>query len=78
LQRIAERVVMMALDGDKDGISEIGNRLDGKARQQIDAEVGTTFHIHWSLPPYPLERAQPLGPGHARWRSSVQFGHGFP
>lgn len=35
----------MALDGDKDAISEIGNRLDGKARQAIDA-VGTTFHVH--------------------------------
>jgi hypothetical protein len=48
---------MMALDGDLDAIHEIGNRLDGKPRQQIAAEVGTTFHVHWSLPPHPLETA---------------------
>jgi hypothetical protein len=55
--------VLMALEGDLAAIIEIGNRLDGKARQQMDAELGTTFHIHWSLPPHPLERA--LGEDHS-------------
>jgi hypothetical protein len=57
LGRIAQRVVLMALDGDKDVISEIANRLDGRPRQQIDAGVQTTVRIHWPLPPSPLEQA---------------------
>jgi hypothetical protein len=39
LDRIAERVVLMALAGDKDAITEIGNRLDGKPGQSIDATI---------------------------------------
>src|SRR4051812_34348185 len=35
LDKIAEQVVKKALDGDKDSIAEIGNRLDGKPAQAI-------------------------------------------
>lgn len=37
LEKIAEKVVLGALAGDKDCIAEIGNRLDGKPAQTIDA-----------------------------------------
>lgn len=35
LNRIAERVVRRALEGDKDCVAEIANRLDGKAVQGV-------------------------------------------
>lgn len=35
LDRIAEKVVVMALGGDRDSITEIGNRLDGKPAQVV-------------------------------------------
>lgn len=35
LDRIARKVVQMALQGDLDAIEEIGNRLDGKPAQAI-------------------------------------------
>jgi hypothetical protein len=35
LDKIAEQVVIKAVDGDKDSIAEIGNRLDGKPAQAI-------------------------------------------
>jgi hypothetical protein len=57
LERIAQRVVDKALDGDRDAIVEIGNRLDGKPRQEIAADFDATFHIHWPLPPSALEDA---------------------
>ena len=36
LNKIAERVVRNALDGDKDSWVEIGNRMDGKPAQAVD------------------------------------------
>jgi hypothetical protein len=57
LERIARRVVSMALDGDRGAINEIGNRLDGRPRQQIDTGIATTVRINWPLPPSPLEQA---------------------
>jgi hypothetical protein len=36
LRKIAEVVVNKALEGDKDAINEIGNRLDGKPAQAIE------------------------------------------
>lgn len=36
LSKIAERVVIQALAGEKDAIQEIGNRLDGKAAQSVE------------------------------------------
>jgi hypothetical protein len=35
LDKIAEQVVIKAIAGDKDAITEIGNRLDGKPAQAI-------------------------------------------
>jgi len=35
LDKIAENVVLKALIGDKDAITEIGNRLDGKPAQAV-------------------------------------------
>lgn len=36
IYRIADRLVLMALDGDMEAIREIGDRIDGKVTQQID------------------------------------------
>jgi hypothetical protein len=35
LRKIAEKVVVRAIEGDKDAIKEIGDRLDGKAAQAV-------------------------------------------
>lgn len=35
IYRIADRLVLMALDGDMEAIKEIGDRIDGKVSQQI-------------------------------------------
>ena len=35
LRKIAEKVVVKAIEGDKDAIKEIGDRLDGKAAQSV-------------------------------------------
>lgn len=56
LDRIAERVVLMALKGDKDAIAEIGNRLDGKPRQEVDAAVETPFIVQWPMPRHRLQQ----------------------
>ena len=47
LQALAEKVVKMALKGDAMMIKEIGDRLDGKPRQQIEhgGEGGGPFKI---------------------------------
>ena len=39
LREIAEVTVLMALRGDMDAIKEIGNRIDGKPRQEFIANV---------------------------------------
>ena len=38
LYRIAETVVLMAIDGDMQAIKEIGDRIDGRPAQQIDVQ----------------------------------------
>ena len=47
LNLIAERVVRQALEGDRDSIAEIANRLDGKAVQGISvAQDGPLTIVH--------------------------------
>ena len=47
LNRIAERVVRQALNGDQHAIAEIANRLDGKAVQGISvAQDGPLTIVH--------------------------------
>jgi hypothetical protein len=45
LRIIAEKTVDMAMAGDMEAIKEIGNRLDGKAKQQhdVDLNLGAEF-----------------------------------
>ena len=37
MRRIAEKLLDMAAEGDVSAIKEMGDRLDGRPRQQIDA-----------------------------------------
>jgi hypothetical protein len=62
LDKIAERVVGFALLGDKDSIQEIGNRLDGKAAQDVNVsgEVHQT-HFHHAVSEVDSRLAQLLG-----------------
>lgn len=47
LCRIANKVVELALSGDKDSIQEIGNRLDGKPAQALEhsGPDGQPLHV---------------------------------
>ena len=51
LKRVAKKVVEKALDGEQWAVQEIGNRLDGKPKQQTelssnpDAPVGITVIV---------------------------------
>ena len=45
MRRIAEKIVERALQGDRDAWKEIGERLDGKAVQAIQAEVDAEVKI---------------------------------
>ena len=42
LDKIAERLVEQALEGDKFAITEIGNRLDGKPKEHRESVVHQT------------------------------------
>lgn len=49
LKLIAKKVVEKALEGDKDAIQEIGNRLDGKPVQAVEGTGNDgEFIIRWA------------------------------
>jgi hypothetical protein len=52
LRRIADKLLAMAEDGDIQAMKEIGDRLDGKPKQQIEAsgEGGGPIVIGWMQP----------------------------
>lgn len=58
LERIAKKVVEKAIAGDKDAIKEIGDRLDGKAPQSIDATVNG--NLGYEPLRIPVEQRHPL------------------
>jgi hypothetical protein len=43
LERLANKLVRLGEDGDVSALKEIGDRLDGKATQAIEANVNTNF-----------------------------------
>lgn len=45
LRAIAEKVVELALDGELGAITEVGNRLDGKAAQNINVDQTITHEL---------------------------------
>ncbi|MGF6230706.1 hypothetical protein QFZ27_004661 [Inquilinus ginsengisoli] len=45
LEAIADKLVEQAMEGESSAIQEIGNRLDGKARQQIELQVENRMTI---------------------------------
>ncbi|MCA3704266.1 MAG: hypothetical protein INF12_14685 [Methylobacterium sp.] len=56
LERIAEAVIDAAMAGDMTAAKEIGDRLDGKPRQEIDAVVAETRYV--ARIPEPAKDAQ--------------------
>jgi hypothetical protein len=42
LRAIADKMVELALAGDLEAIREIGNRLDGRPRQQVEVDASVT------------------------------------
>lgn len=45
LEKVADAVVMAAVGGDMQAAKEIGDRLDGKARQEVEATVTQTQYV---------------------------------
>lgn len=45
LRKVAEMVVLKAIGGDKDAVREIGDRLDGKPRQEIGADISGDLKV---------------------------------
>jgi len=45
LERVADAVVKAAVTGDMQAAKEIGDRLDGKPRQEIEATVDATTYV---------------------------------
>lgn len=46
LRTLAEKVFKQALGGDSAAVREIGDRLDGKPRQQIEAENSNSNYLY--------------------------------
>ena len=61
LYKIATKVVQKALEGDRDAIREIGDRLDGKPHQSVDIAEEVTWVVR--LP----EIAQSTETWEAKW-----------
>lgn len=47
LRKAAEKLLTLAADGEQWAIRELADRLDGKATQQIDANVSVNNHEEW-------------------------------
>jgi hypothetical protein len=45
LDALAEKLVSMAAEGDMQALKEIGDRLDGKPSQSIDANIDLTGNL---------------------------------
>ena len=45
LKAIGKKLISMALDGDMQAIKEIGDRLDGKAVQAVDANINHSSNV---------------------------------
>lgn len=45
LEQIADKLVELAAEGDMAAIAEVGNRLDGKAKQSLELEVNNRMTI---------------------------------
>lgn len=58
LRKIADKLIQLALDGDKEAIQEIGNRLDGRVpAQSVNGDVGGfTLIIQERISPGQIER----------------------
>lgn len=50
LRRIAEALLNKAEEGDINAIKEIGDRLDGKPKQENDVAVTGKLQVEWAKP----------------------------
>lgn len=50
LDALAQALVARALEGDIAALREIGDRLDGKARQSVELEAQQSFLVSWQAP----------------------------
>jgi hypothetical protein len=50
LRKLAKKLVERALEGDVTALKEIGDRLDGKPRQEVEANVNETVSYVARLP----------------------------
>ena len=60
LDTLANKLVDMALDGDLQAIKELGNRLDGRPAQAVQADVGGTVTIKQVIFGDPAKAIKPL------------------
>ena len=60
LDTLANKLVDMALDGDLQAIKELGNRLDGKPAQAVQADVGGTVTIEQVIYGDPAKAIKPM------------------
>jgi len=45
LRKIADKLISLAMEGDLNAIKELGDRLDGKATQGIDADINIVGNL---------------------------------
>ena len=48
LERLADAAVKKGLAGDVSALKEIGDRLDGRPVQQVDAQVDGSIAVRWA------------------------------
>ena len=58
LRNIAHALITQAIDGDLNSIKEIADRLDGKATQQVIAEIDTQHSYVVRLPEIPEDAVE--------------------
>lgn len=58
LDNAADKLVALAVDGEKWAIEEVGNRMDGKSAQSITVggDGENPIELRWPLPKTPLDR----------------------
>lgn len=56
LNRIADKLIQKAEDGESWAVAEVANRLDGKPKQTLDAAVEANLTVKWPLAKTALDK----------------------